>query len=267
MQTKSIANRTGKDRVLLETILKIPRPVVAVARDYPSGYFIETHSHERSQLVYASNGVMRVQTGDGIWVVPPLRAVWIPAGIRHQIKMSGHVSMRTLYIDPASLPKAPAHCCLVTVSSLLKELILHAVDVPQPYPIDSPEERVMQVILDQIRTMDVKPLKLIVPKEERLSSIFKCLLEDPGDGRTLTQWGETVGATQRTLARLFKSETGMGFGQWRQQIRIIASLEKLAEGHPVTTVALDLGYNSPSAFISMFKKNLGNTPGQYFSKE
>ncbi|MDJ0780905.1 MAG: AraC family transcriptional regulator [Desulfosarcinaceae bacterium] len=137
--------------------------------------------------------------------------------------------------------------------------------MPIDYPLDSPEERIMRVILDQIQHLDVKPLSLAIPKEPRLYKIYRGLSENPGDKRTLNQWGKQVGATRRTLTRLFHSEVGMSFGQWRQQIRILESLRRLALNEPVISVAIDLGYDSPSAFISMFKKALGKTPGQYFS--
>lgn len=208
---------------------------------------------------------MTVTTDDGIWVVPPFRAVWIPAQTQHQIKASGDLSMRTLYIDPGFFPGAPEHCCVISVSSLLKELILHAVKMPDLYQPDSPEERIITVILDQLQTMAVTPLSLTIPKDSRLKKIFLALSKNPGDNRTLEDWGKLVGATRRTLTRLFQSELGIGFGQWRQQIRILESLRRLALNEPVTTIAIDLGYDSPSAFISMFKKALGKTPGQYFS--
>jgi AraC-like DNA-binding protein len=130
--------------------------------------------------------------------------------------------------------------------------------------MDGPEEHIMTVILDQIQHLDVKPLSLPIPKENRLNKIFLELSKNPGDKRTLEEWGKLVGATRRTLTRLFHSEVGMSFGQWRQQIRILESLRRLALNEPVISVAIDLGYDSPSAFISMFKKALGKTPGQYF---
>ncbi|MGD9055555.1 MAG: helix-turn-helix transcriptional regulator [Desulfobacterales bacterium] len=248
-----------------KNIMKVPRPIVGLAKEFPSGDLIESHQHTRSQLLYASTGVMTVTTDEGIWVVPPLRAVWIPAQTQHQIKASGNLSMRTLYIDPDHCVRTPKQCCVVTVSPLLRELILHAVKMPTYYPLDSPEERIMTVILDQIQHLDVKPLSLPIPKEIRLNKIFRELSKNPGDKRTLEEWGKLVGATRRTLTRLFHSELGMSFGQWRQQIRILESLRRLAMNDPVITVAMDLGYDSPSAFISMFKKALGKTPGQYFS--
>lgn len=248
-----------------QNMMNLPRPIVGMAKEFVSGDQIEPHKHIRSQLLYASAGVMTVTTNDGIWVVPPFRAVWIPAKTTHQIKVSGNLSMRTLYIDPAHCAGVPDHCCVVSVSALLRELILHAVRMPDLYPLDGPEERIMIVILDQIQDLDIKPLSLTVPKEIRLKKIFIQLSQNPGEKRTLEEWGKIVGATRRTLTRLFNSEIGMSFGRWRQQIRILESLRRLAMNDAVTTIALDLGYDSPSAFISMFKKALGKTPGQYFS--
>ncbi len=265
MRTKNIENGTKGVDSDPQNIIEAPRPIVGLAKEFPSGYLIESHQHTRSQLLYASTGVMTVTTDGGIWVVPPLRAVWVPAQTQHQIKASGNLSMRTLYIDPEHCDRTPEHCCVVTVSPLLRELILNAVKMPTDYPLNSPEERIMSVILDQIQHLDVKPLSLAIPKEPRLNKIFRGLTENPGDKRTLEEWGKLVGATRRTLTRLFHSEVGMSFGQWRQQIRILESLRRLALNEPVISVAIDLGYESPSAFISMFKRALGKTPGQFFS--
>ncbi len=249
----------------LQDIMELPRPVVGMAKEFPPGHVIEPHQHIRSQILYASAGVMTVNTGQGIWVVPPYRAVWIPAGTLHEIRASGHLSMRTLYIEPGCCTGVPDHCCVISVTPLMRELILCAVKMPDLYPLNSPEERIIAVILDQIQHMDVKPLNLAIPTEARLKQIFETLSQNPGDKRTLDEWGQSVGATRRTLTRLFHTETGMSFGQWRQQIRILESLRRLATNDSVTTVALEMGYDSPSAFISMFKKALGKTPGQYFS--
>jgi len=265
MKTINIANETtAPDAESVQGLLAIPRPIVAMAKEFPGGHSMPFHHHARSQLLYASSGVMTVTTDNGIWVVPPLRAIWIPAYTQHKRKASGHLSIRTLFIDPHYFPKAPEACCVVAVSPLLKELILHAVDIPQPYPLHRPEERIMMVILDQIHDMNVRPLNLPIPKDIRLKKIFLNLSETPGDKKTLEEWGNIVGATRRTITRLFQSEIGMSFGKWRQQIRILESLRRLAVHEPVTSVAIDLGYDSPSAFISMFKKALGKTPGQYF---
>lgn len=265
MKTKNIANETKLNTIdPVLNMMPVSRPVVAMAKEYPAGHLVSFHRHEHSQLLYASSGVMTVTTDIGIWVVPPLRAIWVPAQIRHQIKASGHLSMRTLYIEQNFFPNAPEVCCVVGVSPLLKELILHAVSLPQLYPLNGPEERILEVILDQIQHMNVKPLSLPIPKDTRLKKLFLKLSKNPGDKRTLEEWGKNVGATRRTLTRLFQSEIGMSFGQLRQQIRILEALRRLAANESVTSIAIDLGYDSPSAFISMFKKALGKTPGQYF---
>ena len=267
MQTNNISNKTNSipsDPV--EDIISIRRPIVAMAKDFPSGHLISFHQHSRAQLLYASSGVMIVKTNNGIWVVPPLRAVWIPAHTRHQIEVSGHLSMRTLYIDPTFFPGPSEGCCVIAVSPLLKELILYAVSLPRLYPLKGQEERLLTVILDQISNMSTAPLELQLPEDARLKKIYKRLSKSPGNNRTLEEWGKIVGATGRTLARHFRLETGLSFGQWRQQIRILEALKRLGMKESVTTVAIDLGYDSPSAFISMFKKALGKTPGRYFAE-
>ncbi len=266
MQTNNSSKRTKPiPRDSVDDILTLPRPIVGMAREIQSGYVITWHQHIRSQLLYASLGVMTVETDIGVWIVPPLRAVWIPAYTHHQIHASGLVSMRTLYIQPGIYTGLPDGCCVVSVTPLLRELILHAIAMPLLYELNGPDERLMNVILDQIQAMNIAPLELPIPKDARLKKIFKYLAHSPEDNRTLEDWGKRVGATGRTLARHFRLETGMTFGQWRQQVRILEALKRLAMNEPVTTVAIELGYDSPSAFISMFKKALGKTPGQYFA--
>lgn len=265
METKNTSKETNlvhQDPV--SDVLSVPRPIVAMSKSFPHGHLIPYHLHERAQLLYASSGVMTVQTDIGIWVVPPLRAVWIPALTRHQIQVSGQLSMRTLYIDATYFHGPPEGCCVIGVSPLLKELISYAVGMPKLYPLKGPEERLLAVILDQIQSMRVAPLNLPIPEDVGLQKIYKRLALSPGDNRTLEEWGKIVGATGRTLARRFRKETGLSFGQWRQQIRILKALKRLAMKEPVTVVSMDLGYDSTSAFITMFKKALGKTPGRYF---
>jgi AraC-like DNA-binding protein len=264
MKTNNIANRTNSTTDPVSAVTGTPRPVVAMAKDFPDGHCIPMHQHAKSQLLYAAAGVMTVTTEKGVWVVPPLRAVWIPAHTEHQIHISGRLAMRTLYIDPGTSSSLPDTCCVVSVSSLLRELIVHATTLPRLYAAQSPEERLFNVILDLIEHLDTTPLELPIPGDPRLVQIYKHLARNPADNRTLGDWGRTVGATARTLCRQFRNQTGMSFRQWRQQIRILEALKRLGLGESVTSVAIGLGYDSPSAFISMFRKALGKTPGQYF---
>jgi len=266
MKKNNSSNRTKAiPRDSVDDILTLPRPIVGMAMEVAAGSTIARHRHIRAQLLYASSGVMTVATEIGVWIVPPLRAVWIPAYTNHQIQASGPVAMRTLYIQPQIITGLPDKCCVVAVTPLLRELILHVVALPVHDELIDADQRLMQVILDQIQVMNIAPLELPIPQDSRLKKIYTHLAAEPGDKRTLADWGKTVGATGRTLARRFRLETGLTFGQWRQQIRILEALKRLALKEPVITVAIDLGYDSPSAFISMFKKALGKTPGQYFA--
>lgn len=261
---KNVANLTEDDRIA--ALEALPRPVAGYANDYPSGAMIARHAHRRAQLLYAAAGVMQVRTDLGIWVVPPQRAVWIPGGVPHEIRCIGRVRMRTLYVDGDVAPGLPGDCRVVDVPPLLRELVLAAMSLPPLYELDGPDGRLIMVILDQLRVLDVAPLHLPMPSHPRLTPIVEALLMRPEDRSDLDSWGVRVGASGRTLARLFTAETGMSFGAWRQQARLLAALTRLAAGETVTAVALDLGYDSLSAFIAMFRRATGTTPGRYFAR-
>ena len=241
--------------------------VIALALDEPDGHRIPLHWHSRAQLLYASAGVMTVTTDSGVWVLPPLRAMWIPAFTEHHIRASGHLSMRTLYIRPDAALHFPPACRIVSVSPLLRELIVYSTTLPRLYEPGSHAERVMRLILDLLRFSDPVPLDLPIPRDPRLRKIFDRLSGHPSENGTLEQWGLRVGATGRTLSRLFRAETGMSFHQWRQQLRLLEALRLLGRGESITNVALDVGYSSLSAFVSAFRKALGVTPGKYFRSE
>lgn len=242
----------------------VPRPVIARATDYPHGHLIPPHWHPRAQLLYATSGIMTVTTARGIFVVPPQRAVWVPARMEHAVRASGPLRMRSLYIEADAPRVLSADCFVVTVTPLLRELIRAATAMPALYPLGGREERVMSLILDEIEALKTAPLHLPEPSDSRLRKIADGLRDDPADNRTLDDWARVVGASVRTVARRFQAETGLSFAQWRQQARLLAALVRLAGDVPVTNVALDLGYESPSAFIAMFKRAFGTTPGRYF---
>jgi AraC-like DNA-binding protein len=234
--------------------------------DYPDGTHLPVHTHGWAQLVYASAGTMRVTTAAGTWVVPPQRAVWVPAGIEHEIKMTGLVAMRTVYIEPAAIPDPPQSCRVVIVSPLLRELVLRVAGLRPSQPSSDATERLAGVLLDEIRVAEDAPLHLPMPKDGRVRAVTDTLLDNPADARTLDDWSRDAGASARTLARLFVAETGLTFAGWRQQLRLIRALELLGQGRNVTEVAFNLGYESPSAFIAMFRRSLGRTPSRYFER-
>jgi AraC-like DNA-binding protein/mannose-6-phosphate isomerase-like protein (cupin superfamily) len=242
--------------------------VVAMAKDFPSGYLTSRHCHERAQLIHAVTGVMRVTTDAGSWVVPPHRAVWVPAGEMHEIRHCGAVAMRTLYIDRSAAAALPQRCGVVEVLPLLRELILAATEQDPDLPDPSGRHALLeQLILCELAVLPAMPLHLPLPRDKNLAAICTALLAAPECSDTLDDWAARVGASRRSLARHFQAEIGMSFGAWRQQLRLIEALTRLAAGQKVTMVAQDLGYDSPSAFTAMFRRALGRTPSQYFSSE
>ena len=238
--------------------------VTTFARDYSAGHVVPSHFHDRDQLVYASRGVMTVRTDDGTWVVPTHRAVWIPAAIPHTIAMSGIVAMRTLYLRPRLARTLPRSCCVVHVPALLRELILHACTLGALDKTIRWQGHFIQVIVNQLQAIRVVPLQLPNPSDPRALRVAQMLLDDPSDRRTLMDLCRTAGASKRTVERLFQEDLGMTFSKWRQQLRLMQAMRLLAEGAKITHVALESGYSTPSAFISMFRKTLGTTPTLYF---
>ena len=241
-----------------------PLPVVTKATDYPAGQVIELHHHARGQLIYAEHGVMMVASDGGQWIVPPTRAIWMPPGVSHRIRCIGVVHMRSIYVRPDAAAHLPGVAQAVGVSGLLAELIRAAVKVPLPYAADSRDGRLMRLLLDELHALPVLPLHLPQPSDDRLRRICARIAGQPDDVSTLADWAAALGIDARTIQRLFARETGMTFGQWRQQARLLHGLERLAVGEKVLDVALALGYDSPSAFAAMFKRQFGEPPGAFF---
>ena len=242
----------------------LPHPITPLSYEFSGGHEIPTHLHPEHQLIYASRGVMTVWVKDVTWVVPPQRAVWIPARTPHRITIHGAVSMRTLYVKTRLITFSRT-CCVVGVSPLLRELILHACTFPGLRQRVAAEAHIIAMIVDQLERLEVTPLQLIHPSDSRAARIAAALSTDPGDRRSLAALCEAAGASKRTIERIFQLETHMSLGQWRQQVRLVHSLRLLAAGNKISHVALDSGYSTPSAFIAMFRKALGTTPQRYFN--
>lgn len=231
--------------------------------DFEHGYSIRQHSHREDQLLFASAGVMTVETNEGIWVVPPLRAVWIPAETAHGVTMSGRVSMRTLYFVPTLCRTLPRRCLVTNISSLMRELILHACDLSTLRRRVARERHVIELILDQLKLVDSVPVQLPHPRDSRARKLADLLRANPREQRPLEVLSMKCGASKRTMQRLFADESGMSFSRWRQRARLVHAMQRLAAGQSVTNAALDAGYSTTSAFISMFRKQLGTTPTRY----
>ena len=242
---------------------RVPQAVAAMPKDFDPGFVVVPHSHERAQLIHATAGTMRVSTDSGVWVVPPQRALWMPGGIEHSITMLSGVTMRTLYLRADAAAFMPGACRVLPVSPLLRELIVRATELPLHYDEVGPAGHVMALILAELRDLQSLPLQLPMPADARLRGVCQALLDRPGDHRPLAAWARPLNASARTLARRFQRETGLSFGAWRQQARVLEAMGRLASGAPVTQVALDLGYDSVSAFSAMFRRAAGAPPSAW----
>lgn len=224
------------------------------------------------QLVHAARGVMEVETETGVWVVPPHRAIWIPAGEWHSVRLSGRVALRTLFVDEQFAAEfadqhidlyAPfGECRAINVPPLLRELVLHTCRLNVLHPDNPAHVRVAELILDQLHAVEAAPLQLPMPRDERARRAAEIMLE--GSELAISAIASSAGASPRTLERLFVRDTAMTAGRWRQRARMIAAVRLLASGAPVGQVAGDVGYGSPSAFIAAFRALLGTTPSRYF---
>jgi AraC-like DNA-binding protein len=216
---------------------------------------VDRHRHDEHQIVYASAGVLSVATDAGTWIAPATRAIWVPAGTPHEHRAYGATDVRLVGLpdNPLDL-RIPA---VLSVSPLLRELIIAYTEA------DPSEERLRlrAVLLDQLRLATQQPLRLPAARDSRLAAVCALLAEDPADNRSLASLGTRVGASERTLSRLFRAEFAMTFPQWRTQLRLHHALVLLATGEPVTTVAHRCGWASASAFIDVFRRAFGNTPG------
>ncbi|MDR5826208.1 helix-turn-helix transcriptional regulator [Caballeronia sp. LZ043] len=225
---------------------------------------VPVHQHHPSQLVLALKGGVTCEVANSIWMVPPNCAVWVPGGMPHSIHATANARMCYLYVQP-SAAGLPSDCCTLSVTPLVRELILRMADVEPDYDMDSPTGRLATVMIEELARMRIERTHLPTSREPRLQRIAKLLADNPADRRTLTEWGNFVAMSERSLARLVQKETGMTFGRWRQQLHLIVALRQLSCGATVQRVASDLGYESVTAFITMFKKSLGKPPAKYLA--
>lgn len=246
---------------------RIDRPVLAFGNDYPGDFEISPHQHNRGQFLHGGNGVMTVRTEHGAWVVPPQEAVWIPAGIEHSVRMIGPVTTRSLYVRPDVAPALPATCQVLAISGLMRELLLAAVELPAAYQEQGRDGLIMSLALEELQRLRSLPLSLPFPTDARLERRCQKFVARPSAGEAIDHWAETLAMSRRSFTRFFKRETGMSFAHWARQACLLAAMRRLAVGESVTTVALDLGYESPAAFTTMFKKSLGVPPSRYFTAD
>lgn len=251
--------------VHIDEVEAVPRPLVATANDYPDGGVVPLHRHRRGQLISGVAGVLVMSTPQGRWVMPPHYGLWIPPGVQHEVRTIGAVTTQSLYLDPALAGDMPDRCQVVALSPFVRGLISRAVDVPADYDPDSHAGAVITLILHEMRQLPVQPLSVPFPASPALAGRCRRFLERPTVRDSIGDWCGALGMSRRTFTRLFRRETGLSFVAWRQRACLAAALPRLVAGEHVTTVAIDLGYDNPAAFTSMFKRALGSSPRRYHS--
>jgi AraC-like DNA-binding protein len=239
------------------------RPILSYLSKAAGPHRAAAHQHPRAQLICPTRGAYWVATPQGSWLVPPNQAVWIPPNVYHEVFSHDSVTALMLFVDIAYAGPLPRKCVAVKVSPLLLELLKKVVECGHGYAPEGRELHLTQVILDELNEMAVAPFFLPMTQERRLRRVMKTLLDHPADERSLDMLAKEAGASSRTMARLFRKETGMTFPQWKTQLRLIEAIDRLSQGQSVTQVTFDLGYSSASAFIYMFRHKLGVTPGEY----
>lgn len=271
MMTTDVADTPFHDPSGIAFVCDAARPILTHGRVMSAGGAMRPHSHPRSQLLWALRGVLRVVSGPSVWVVPPSHAVWIPGEVPHQVFIETEAEMLNLYIDPSVTVRQgngpDRRCAVVLLSPLMRELIRRIGGTETSGPFDAPLLRLCAVVLDELEALPEAALSLPGAQDIRLQRVTRHLVARPGDQRSLAELAAMAGASPRTLERLFRTETGLSFRQWRSRLRLLSAIEGLNAGHSSTTLAFSLGYSSASAFVAAFRAEFGTTPQRFLRGE
>ena len=257
--------RMGQRRVVgrVEQYFSDTRPIIALCQTFTDSHHVQAHLHQRSQLFCPMSGLAMASTSHGTWLVPCRRALWIPAGVRHDLRMQGVVEMQSLYFDTAMFPDMPDRCRVVAISSLMRSLMAEAVALPIEYDREGRSAAIMKLIGYEVGRLRELPLSLPLPTDKALARRCLKFSASPKANAKIDDWADSLHLTRRTFTRLFRRETGLSFVAWRQQACILAALPKLTAGASVTETAADLGYDNPAAFSTLFKRTLSVAPREY----
>lgn len=226
----------------------------------------EFHRHRKSQLILLMHGVLSCELEDGLWIVPPQSALWVPGDVLHNVRIAGAIEGYSAFIEPDLAADLPRQCCAISVTPLLRELLIRSASFPLLYPQGGVETHLVTLLLDEIAAMPTGNLHLPMPRDARLRKLAQMLTDEPAAPGTMHTWAHRAGLSERTMARLLNRETGMSFGRWRQQIQLMLAVKWLGTGASVQQVADDLGYESAGSFVTMFRKALGTSPGRYMAQ-
>lgn len=224
------------------------------------------HSHDKAQLIFADTGLIILETGNGLWVVPPQGAVWIPGGMVHRSKSCGNTRGFAAFIDPTALTEMPSSCCTISVSPFMRALLERMAALDNGYEENSPAARLMAVLLDELIAAPLEWLNLPMPTDVRLRKLADAMLATPAEHSKLSQWASRIGMSERNMSRLFVEETGLSVSRWRRQMHVVTALPLLAQGQSIQSVSEDLGYESSGAFVTMFRKAVGMPPKRFLTE-
>jgi AraC-like DNA-binding protein len=247
----------------IDSVDHLPRAIIAFGTRYPDGHVIAPHQHRRGQLISGATGVVVLASPEGTYVMPPQRGLWIPPATRHQVRTVGAVQMQSLYLEPGAVAGMPAHCQVVSISPFMRSLMTEALTLPVEAEPDRRAGALMELIGHELQQLPVLPLSLRYPADGALASRCRAFIEKPAIHQTIDDWAADLHMSRRAFTRMFRRETGFSFMAWRQQACLIGALPRLAAGEPVTSVAMDLGYENPAAFTLMFKRAFGSPPLRY----
>lgn len=250
------------DRSYIQPYEDAPRPLVGYPRDYAAGHETGWHQHPRAQLLYATAGVMRVTAESALFIVPPGTGLWMPPHCPHAVRMPAGLQMRSLFLREDATPDGPEQVTVVAVSPLLRELILAACAEGLAWDEDGPVRHLVALALHEIGRAPTRSLSVPSCTDPRLRRVTEALLADPADSRGLDAFASIAGGSARTLARLFRAETGMSFQAWRRHLRLTEALALLSQGVSPARVAASVGYSSGPAFGAAFRAAFGITPGE-----
>ncbi len=244
----------------------LPRDISAVNLEIVTKDKVQSrHSHRKAQLIVPLRGLISCEVDNALWIVPSANGLWIPSEAIHRMRSAGNVSLYVLFIEPGVCQPLPAQCGTIPISPLLCELIGRLSTFPLYYEVNERNDRLTAMILDELMQSPVNSLNLPMPSDPRLRRIARELMQDSSNRLTAAEWASRVGMSERTMFRLMSLETGMTFGRWKRQLHILLALERLADGDAVQTIALDLGYESASSFITMFRKTFGISPTKFIA--
>src|SRR3546814_748446 len=250
-----------------DTVAALELPVTGVAIHYPQGHVVPMHQHQHGHLIYASQGLLRVEAETGQWLVPPTSAVWLRPEVAHRLIVPVALQAHGLFIRKDICANLPITDCVVQVSGLLRETITELTCLDYTTPLSRRTHLLSEMLLEELNTPPALPFHLPWPQDTQIQSVCHQLMSNPSHQATAGDWASTLAIGEKTFHRRFVKSTGMTFGKWRQQLRLMSSLTQLMQGAPITQVALNSGYDSHSAYTTAFKKQFGQAPSEFIQRQ